>query len=294
MSTSPTPPLSGWSRRQLLTTASGALVTATVLPRLLLPRALAAAPAPKLMTLRDPEADRVLNDAVSGGNYWEGASIDRFDRRKYDEIRLQKQEIGYLTYVSGEGREDFEHEQVVSTVWDHQDKLDNHFESTVIAKRLGSGHDSRTGSDYVDVFMLLDFGLFYARQVQRMYKFKDPGGRTLLPFERLVPSFVDAATWQRYLAIRDQEEKRVADAGKLRKVFSNIIDITELYGVFFIEPGARYKSRVSMIAKIGFEESGSWVASAGSKIPPVIKSGLRGGFDASVTVCSAVKSGRYD
>lgn len=281
----PAPP--AWNRRELLGAAFGASVLAALSPRTAL--------AGPLLSVRDPEADRILNQALQGNGWWDGASIDRFDGKQYDEIRLRKlDDGGYLTYVSGEGAEDFLHDQVASTVWDHQDKLDNHFQSAIASTSLGRGQDAKLAREYRDRFVLLDFGLFYGRQIQRMYRFDLPDGRTLLPFERLTADFTDAGTWQKYLAIRDREEKQARDKGRLRGVFDSFVDIDVLFGVFIVEPGTTHKTRISMIAKIGFTSDNSWVASVGSKIPPVIKSGLRGGFDGSVSVCRAVKAGKYN
>ncbi|MEC7947070.1 MAG: hypothetical protein VX265_05845 [Myxococcota bacterium] len=258
----------------------------------LAPRTALAAP---LVRIRDPEADRILNQALRGNGWWNGASIDRFEGKQYDEIRLKKlPDGGYLTYVGGEGREDFAHEDVARTVWDHQDKLSQHFESAIASTTLGRGPDPVVGREYRDRYMLLDFGLFYGRQIQRMYRYDLPDGRTLLPFEKLTSGFTDPSTWRRYLAVRDREEQAARDGDRLRSVFDSFIDIDFLYGVFIVEPGVSRTTRVSMMAKIGFKPGNSWVASVGSKIPPVIKSGLRGGFDASVSICRAVKAGRYD
>lgn len=276
-----------WNRRELLGAAFGTSVLATLTPR--------AAFAGPLLSVRDPEADRILNQALQGPGWWNGASVDTYAKKQYDEIRLKKlRDGGYLTYVSGEGGEDFAQEDVARTVWDHQDKLDNHFHSTIAAITLGSGQDARLRREYRDRYMLLDFGLFYGRQIQRMYRYDLPDGRTLLPFERLTSGFTDAGTWQKYLSLRDHQEKQARDKDRLRSVFDSFVDIDVLYGMFIMEPGKAHTTRVTLIAKIGFTSDNSWVASVGSKIPSVIKSGLRGGFDGSVAVCRAVKTGRYD
>lgn len=276
-----------WNRRELLGAAFSAGVLATLAPR--------AALAGPLLRVRDPEADRILNQALQGPGWWDGASVDRFENKLYDEIRLKKLgDGGYLTYVSGEGGEDFAQEDVARTVWDHQDKLDNHFHSTIAAITLGKGQDGKLGREYRDRYMLLDFGLFYGRQIQRMYRYDLPDGRTVLPFERLTSGFTDAGTWQKYLSLRDQQEQGAREKDRLRSVFDSFVDIDLLYGMFIMEPGKARTTRVSLIAKIGFTSDNSWVASVGSKIPSVIRSGLRGGFDGSVAVCRAVKSGQYD
>ena len=281
-----TPSHDRWSRRALLRAAVSASASLVLAP-------LPAAAAPPLR-LRDSDAQRILNEALTDEVWWKGASVERFSGKQYDEIRLRRlSHGGYLTYVSGEGAEDFAHEDVARTVWDHQDKLENHFDGVIVSTTLGTGRDPQTGTEYRDRFMLLDFGLFYARQVQRMYRYPLPDGRTLLAFECLTPAFTDAATWRRYLAIRDRAEQQARARGDLRSVFGSIVDIDILFGVFIVEPGQVHTTRISLVAEIGFTSDNSWLGSVGSKIPPVIKSGLRGGFDASVSVCRAVKAGTY-
>ena len=117
------------TRRRLLQGIGGSVALGALWPY--------PARAGRFVSLRDRQADKILNEALAGDQWWKGASIDRFDRKQYDEIRLRRlSDGGYLAYVSGEGGENFTHEQVVRTVWDHQDKLDNHFESTVTAINL--------------------------------------------------------------------------------------------------------------------------------------------------------------
>ena len=87
------------SRRGMLT-GGFALGAGLLLPT----RLWALAPGQRLLRLRDPESDRVLNDAVVGGDWWGGASVWRFSDQNYYEIRLRPQKDGgYLTFITGEG-----------------------------------------------------------------------------------------------------------------------------------------------------------------------------------------------
>lgn len=275
------------TRRRLL---GGGLALAAV--ALLGPR-WAQAGTPVLRT-RDPEVQRTLNAAVGGADWWGGASVWKYSDQLYDEIRLKPMsDGGYLTYISGEGTEDFTHDHVIKTVWKHQDKLDLQMDGCVAAERVDRGHDSQVGTDFVDLYMLLDFGLFYGEFFQRMYKYPLDDGRTLMVFEKIDGGTIDSARWARYQEKRKAVIARHSDKGDLRSVFGKIIEVTETYGVFIAEPGKRQSSRISMVAKIGFADGGSLIAQMGSKMPPVIKAGLRSGFDASVRIAQKVKSGRY-
>jgi hypothetical protein len=282
----PTPELDP-TRRHLL---GGGLAMVTAW--LVAPHAVFAA-APALRT-RNPEVQRTLNAAVSGANWWGGASISKYSDQQYDEIRLKPmQDGGFLTYISGEGRQDFTHAQVIKTVWDHQDKLDRQMDGCVSADRLDQGMDSQLGTEFVDLYMLLDFGLFYGEFFQRMYQYPQADGRTLMVFEKITAGTIESSRWARYQEQRDAIVAKHSDRGTLRGMFGKIIEVSETYGVFIAEPGKRQSQRISMIAKIGFADGGSLIAQMGSKMPLVIKAGLRSGFDASVRIAQQVKAGKY-
>ena len=274
--------------RRTLLGGSLAMVTAwMVAPN----RVFSAAPA---LRTRNPEVQRTLNAAVSGADWWGGASISKYTDQEYDEIRLKPMaDGGFLTYISGEGREDFTHEQVIHTVWNHQDKLDRQMAGCVSADRLDRGMDNTVGTEFVDLFMLLDFGLFYGEFFQRMYKYPQPDGRTLMVFEKITQGTIESSRWARYREQRDAIVAKHSDKGRLRSVFGKIIEVSDTYGVFIAEPGRRQAQRISMIAKVSFADGGSLVAQMGSKMPPVIKAGLRSGFDASVRIAQQVKAGNY-
>ena len=114
-----------------------------------------------------------------------------------------------------------------------------------------------------------------------------------MAFEKLFAPMVDGATWSKYQERRRATIARLDDAGELRKMFNKKIDVSETYGVFIAEKGTRQASRISMVAKIGFGSGSGFVAQVGSKMPAVIKAGLRSGFDASVAIAKGVKTGRY-
>lgn len=273
------------SRRALLTGA-GALGTLLLLaPRLALS-------AERFVRMRTKVAEDLLNKAVAGADWWDGASTSTYSDQQYDTIRLKRlADGGYLTYISGEGNEDFSHEEVVKTVWKHQDKLDLKMSGCVAAERVGKGADPVVGTQYIDLYMLLDFGIFYGEFFQRMYKYPQPDGRTLMAFEKLRADMVDSATWARY-----QEARRATLARHdedMRSLFGRIIEVSQTFGVFIAEKGTRQASRISMVAKIGFGEGTGMAAQLGSKMPAVIKAGLRAGFDASVAIATGVKRGRY-
>lgn len=273
------------SRRTLLTGAGALGALLLLAPQ----RALAGA---RFVRMRSKVAEDLLNKAVDGADWWDGASTSTYADQQYDTIRLKRlADGGYLTYISGEGNEDFTHETVVKTIWKHQDKLDLKMSGCVAAERVGRGSDPALGTQYIDLYMLLDFGFFYGEFFQRMYKYPQPDGRTLMAFEKLKPDMVDSATWARY------QEARRATLAKydedMRSLFNRLVEVSQTFGVFIAEKGTRQASRISMVAKIGFGQGTGMAAQLGSKMPAVIKAGLRAGFDASVGIAKGVKRGRY-
>jgi len=239
--------------------------------------------------LHDKRAAGILNRALTDSSYWSGASVYKYSDKLYDEIRLKPVGDGYLTMITGEGREDFDGEMVGRTVFDHQDKLPRHMEGAKALPLLRRGNDGLVGAPYVDRYFLADFALFYGEFFQRSYDFRLTDGRIVIAYEKIQETFVDANTWAKY---RDARQKTL-DAVERRWAFSSIVEITQSYGMFVVSPGEKHKSRVTLVAQLRFGEGSGMVAQMGSKMPPVLKAGLQSGFDASVAVAKGLKTGKY-
>jgi hypothetical protein len=280
MTTDPTMP----SRRQFLQQlAATATLAALPLP------ALAGAGGAVNIKMRTAEAMRLLNPALTKPNFWSGASVSRYDDQLYDEIRIKSLEAGYLTMITGEGDQDFTPDGVVKTVFDHQDKLPRHMDGAKALPRLRLGTDSFAGVPSNDRYFLADFGIFYGEFFQRSYKFELADGRKVVAFEKIKKDWVSAATWEKYQARR----KATLDRVDMRSMFGSVVEITDSWGMFVVSPGTKHSSRVTLVAKIRFGEGTGMMAQLGSKMPPVLKAGLKSGFDASVAVAKGVTSGKY-
>ena len=107
-----------------------------------------------------------------------------------------------LTYISGEGGEDFTHEQVVHTVLTHQTNLPKHMSGAVLCTFLKNGIDKRTGVAFTDLFFVGDFDFFSSEYFQRMYRFDLPDGRTACAFECLRQEHLDEKEWHNYNEVR--------------------------------------------------------------------------------------------
>lgn len=239
--------------------------------------------------MRTPEAQRSLNPALTDANFWAGATITKHQNELYDEIRVKALDSGYLLMITGEGDQDFEADAVVRTVFDHQDKLPRHMDGAKALPRLRLGNDSYAGVPSNDRYFLADLGLFYGEYFQRSYKVQLPDGRSVIAFEKIRDEWIDASTLARYKQKRDQ----VIEKADLRSILGSVVEMTDAWGMFVVSPGTTRKSRVTCVAKIRFGDGTGMMAQLGSKMPGVLKAGLKSGFQASVAVAKGVSSGRY-
>lgn len=253
-------------------------------------RPMSLAHAEGLIRLRNKKGATLLSRALSEPSFWSGASIDKYQGELYDEIRLKPQPQGYFNMITGEGREDFSHEQVVSTVFKHQDKLPRHMAGAKATPYIRRGHCNIVGADYVDMYFLGDFDFFYGEYIQRMYRIDLPDGRTACAFERLFEHQVDGATWRKFNEVR----QKTLDNVELRwGVFNSVVPLTEAFGMYLSEPGKKHTTRVTLIAKLRFGSESGFIAKMGSEIPFVLKAGMQSGFMASVEIAKAIKGGKY-
>ena len=241
---------------------------------------------PVALKMRNASASVQLNAALNDANYW--AEATRYDYRKqlYDEIRLKTVGDGHMTMITGEGEQDYPHEIVADTVFLHQDQLQSHMEGCKRVLELGSGIDPVNGLPYMDVFYYMDLTAFYTSFTQRMYQITDDSGRSIMFFEKIDSSFVDAQTWSEY----QRKIDAVSATVDRRSIFGALVPIEDVFGMFIVEPGDNHESRVTLIAKLYFGDEAGWIAQVGSKIPIVLKEGLQSGFDACVSISRSEKA----
>lgn len=231
----------------------------------------------------DQSAGKLLSRALDDATFWVGADVKTYGGEKYEEVRLKDVGDGYLAMVTGEGGRNFQHETVVKTVFEHNTRLPEVEDGALAVELLGRGTDPQNGLPFRDAFYMLDFNLFYGTYGQRMYKRVD-GTRTILYFERLTPA-IAGAQWDAYKAKMDEI---VAGANR-RVLFNAVQEVSEIFGMFVVEPGTSFTTRVSFTTKIRFGEGTGAVARLGSQMPPVIRAGLRSGFDSSVAIASRLE-----
>ena len=231
------------------------------------------------ISLRYGEADTMINRMLNEGGFWADAKVSEYNNRQYDEIRLKPVTGGYVPMITGESDEDIPHEVVADIVFKKMTLLPKYMEGAVAVVELGSGTDPKNGLPYVDSYYVLDLSLLYVTYPQRMYRKKE-GDRSLLFFEKVTPSFVDAATWSRY----DAKMKSTMEGLDLRSWFGSVIEAEQCYGIFIVGPGGTRESRVTFVSKLIFGDNAGWLAKLGNKMPPVLRGGLQSGFNASVAI----------
>lgn len=228
---------------------------------------------------RDKTANRILNLALTEP-FWQGATKNAYTGRLYDEIWLRSYGDGYVSLVTGEGEQNYRHQVVADIVFRQQNEIPQHIDGAKDVVLLGEGIDPVNGAPYTDTFFYLDMTFFYATYTQRMYRLETDDGRTILYFEQLDESFVDAGTWAGY----QQKIQASSAAVEKRWVGNTVIPVTEIFGMFIVSEGENRETRVTFINKLSFGEGTGMLAQMGSKMPPVIRGGLQSGFNACVAI----------
>ncbi|MFZ5475836.1 MAG: hypothetical protein ACOZNI_03600 [Myxococcota bacterium] len=232
---------------------------------------------------RNPEAERVLGAALQDPAFWADAARTTYDGKVYDEIRLKPQPRGYVTYISGEGDADFTPSIVADVVFRHMDRVPRYSPGAKVVLQLGSGVDPEIGAPYVDTFYYLDLDALYVTYTQRMYRAEAGDGRTVLWYEALAPEVLDAATRAAYA-----EKIARAEAGVDRRLlFSSVVPVDDIYGMYVVEPGTSRSARVTFVTKFVLGEDAGWIGQLGSELPPVLRAGLKSGFSSCVEIARA-------
>lgn len=240
--------------------------------------------------LHNKVGQNILLESLNNPNYWNGIEVERPTDQLYDQFKLKKLEAGYLTFVSGHGNQNYTREQVVQTVLYSQKYLPNHMAGAKAMTYFGEGVDPYFGVPYTDMVFLGDMDFFYCEYFQRMYRYDLPGNRTICAFERATKQFVKPDRWALYESTR----KSSIDGADLRwPILNDIVPVTDVFGMYIIEPGTNYQTRVTMTAKLRFGTGTGFLAQWGSEIPYLIRSGTLNGFNASVAVVKGMKDGVY-
>jgi len=232
----------------------------------------------------------LLNDTLSNPKFWNNSGPKTYTGRTYDEIRVKKLKRGYVPAITGQGDSDYSHELITDVVFAKQDRLPTVMEGAKAVVYLGEGFDEVVGAPYHDAFFVLDLTFFYAYYPQRMYRVDSPNGeRSYLYYEKLDQSFVSTERWDAYQTVIEKTKQGLDLRGY---PFNGLIEVEETYGLFLVNPGETKTTRITFLTKMTFARSANFLARWGSKMPGVLRTGLKTGFAASVKVAQVEKKRR--
>ncbi len=241
-------------------------------------------------TLHNKTGQKVLLESLNNPNYWNGVEVERPSDQLYDEFKLKKLDSGYLTFVSGHGNQNYTREQVVQTVLYNQHHLPKHMSGAKKMSYFSEGVDPHFGVPYTDMVFFGDMDFFYCEYFQRMYRYDLGEGRTICAFERATKTLVKPERW----ALYEKTRKSTIESSDLRwPILNDVVPVTDVYGMYIVEPDENYSTRVTLTAKLRFGSGTGLLAQWGSEIPYLIRSGTLNGFNASVTVARLLKEGKY-
>jgi hypothetical protein len=231
----------------------------------------------------NPTATGLLNLSLSEPSFWNDAWSKNYKKNLFDEIRMkQLDDGGYFPMITGESDMDLPHDVVAHIVFNAQDRLPKYMSGAKAVVQLGSGYDEVVGAEYRDYFYYLDLTLFYATMAQRMYRYHDPEeGISVMWFEKLRPEYVDAATYKSYM---EKTAKVSSTISRRWPPFNAVFEVSDVYGMFVVHAGATRESRVTFVTKLVFGTDAGWIARWGSQLPPVIRAGLKSGFNACALI----------
>ena len=245
---------------------------------------------PIAFSMHNKTGQKILLDSLNDPNFWNGVEVERPTDQLYDEFKLKKLDSGYLTFVSGYGNQNYTREQVVQTVLYNQNYLPKHMAGAKNMVYFGEGMDPTFGVPYTDMVFFGDMDFFYCEYFQRMYRYDLPGEKTICVFERAEKTFVKPDRWTLY---EETRKKAIADSDLRWPILNDVVPVTDVFGMYIVEPGKEYQTRVTLTAKLRFGTGTGFLAQWGSEIPYLIRSGTLNGFNASVTVARLLKEGKY-
>lgn len=229
----------------------------------------------------DIRGNELLRETFDMPSYWNGADENKYPGSPYDSIRIQNDDAGIVTFITGTGNRTFTPELVADTIFQHQDIIPTYMSRLKVGEYLGRGRDIYNGHNYTDMFFLADIKIFYMSVPLRTAKIPLGDGRYLCPIELVTEDMVSPHDWEQYNTFMRTEED-VLQAGWT--IFP-VVPMEYLVGYYLIEPESKYGARVTMVTRLKFKEGVSWVADWGSELPIVLRQGMIAGFMGSVHSC---------
>lgn len=261
-------------RRSFLLGSAGVGVTASSLSRM-------AQASSSPFVYHDPRGNQLLRETLDVPSYWNGADETKYPDYPYDSIRIQNDENGIVTFITGTGNAAFQPELVAETIFQHQDIIPTYMSRLKVGEYLGRGVDPYNGHAYTDMYFLADIKIFYMSVPLRTAKIPLGDGRYLCPIELVTADMVEAKEWAEYTRFMKNSEDTLQGGWTIFPV----VPMQYLVGYYIVEPDPKFGARVTMVTRMKFKEDVSWVADWGSELPIVLRQGMIAGFMGSVHSC---------
>lgn len=262
------------NRRTFLLGTAGTSVASTVWSKI------AYADGPPFL-FHDARGNQLLRETLDVPSYWDGADETNYPDSPYDSIRIQSDDMGIVTFISGTGNSTFTPSLVADTIFQHQDIIPTYMSRLKVGEYLGRGRDPYNGHNYTDMFFLADIKIFYMSVPLRTAKIPLGDGRFLCPIELVTENMVSPHYWEQYNTFMKTSENTLQAGWTIFPV----VPMEYLVGYYLIEPESQYGARVTMVTRLKFKENVSWVADWGSELPIVLRQGMIAGFMGSVHSC---------
>ena len=116
----------------------------------------------------------------------------------FDSIRIQSDDEGMVTFITGTGKTEFTPELVADTSSSIKTSSQLYMSRLKVGEYLGRGKDPYNGHDYTDMFFLADIKIFYMSVPLRTAKIPLGDGRFLCPIELVTEDMVAPQNWEKY------------------------------------------------------------------------------------------------
>jgi len=229
----------------------------------------------------DPRGNQLLRESLDVSSFWDGSDETRYPDSPYDSIRIKHDDAGIVTFITGTGNASFAPNLVADTIFEHQDIIPTYMSRLKVGEYLGRGIDAYNGQSFTDMFFLADIKIFYMSVPLRTARIALGDGRFLCPIELVTQEMLTENDWKQCTSFMRQKEEMLQGGWTIFPV----VPMQYLVGYYLVEPDSKFGARVTMVTRMKFKESVSWVADWGSELPIVLRQGMIAGFMGSVHSC---------
>ena len=169
----------------------------------------------------------------------------KYPGQPYDSIRIQNDDAGMVTFITGTGNSAFTPGLVADTIYQHQDIIPLYMSRLKVGEYLGRGKDLYNGNDYTDMFFLADIKIFYMSVPLRTAKIPLGDGRFLCPIELVTEDMVNPQMWEQYTGFMKTSE----DTLQAGWTIFPVVPREYLVG-YYLKTKPQYGAQVTMVTRL--------------------------------------------